>query len=118
MTIDIHAHYAGGANRASAPAKLRQRYRRRARRRDFRMASGDRFSQACGGRWQRITAHGEKIDYQPVVTWPDIYGYGLSDEKRRQHRLLNHTLAGLGAAIIRRFGFTVGAFAQCRKRRG
>ena len=48
----------------------------------------------------------EKIDHQLVATWPDIYGYGLSDEKCvAWHRLLNDTLAAWCSDNSRRFGF-------------
>lgn len=48
----------------------------------------------------------EKIDYQLLATWPDIYGYGLSDEKCvAWHRLLNDTLAAWCTDNAKRFGF-------------
>jgi aminocarboxymuconate-semialdehyde decarboxylase len=48
----------------------------------------------------------EKIDHQLVATWPDIYGYGLSDEKCvAWHRLLNDTLASWCSDNSKRFGF-------------
>jgi len=49
---------------------------------------------------------GEKIDHQLVATWPDIYAYGLSDEKCVVwHRLLNDTLAAWCNSNSARFGF-------------
>jgi aminocarboxymuconate-semialdehyde decarboxylase len=113
MTIDIHAHY--------VPAELVSRIR----------SSKDLGVQVVDGAQAPALAFdygfqvrpffpkliedvaartawldSEKIDYQLVATWPDIYGYGLGEEKcAAWHRLLNDTLAGWCNEHAKRFGF-------------
>jgi aminocarboxymuconate-semialdehyde decarboxylase len=48
----------------------------------------------------------QKIDYQLVATWPDIYGYGLPQQEcNRWHQLLNDILSNWCNDNRRRFGF-------------
>ena len=127
MTIDIHAHY--------VPAELIARIRSSkalgvsvidaaqtpALAFEYGFTVRPFFPKLVEDVGQRITwLDGERIDYQLVATWPDIYGYGLSDEKcvAWQSPLLNDTLAAWcnNAEAVRLY--RVSAFAQCRKRCG
>jgi len=113
MTIDIHAHY--------VPSELVARIRS-AKDLGIEVVDGAKtpalafeygfkvrpfFPRLVEDVGQRITwLDSEKIDYQLVATWPDIYGYGLSEENCvAWHRLLNDTLAGWCDANSDRFGF-------------
>src|SRR5215475_4498758 len=65
------------------------------------MKAGGEYTAPLGFAW----LDSEKIDFQLVATWPDIYGYGLSDEKcAAWHRLLNNTLAAWCNENAKRFG--------------
>ena len=113
MTIDIHAHY--------VPAELIARIRSSkalgvnvidaaqtpALAFEYGFTVRPFFPKLVEDVGQRIAwLDGEKIDYQLVATWPDIYGYGLSDEKCvAWHRLLNDTLAAWCNNNAKRFGF-------------
>ena len=113
MTIDIHAHY--------VPAELIARIRS-ARDLGVEVIDGAQtpalmfeygfkvrpfFPRLVENTAQRVAwLDSEKIDYQLVATWPDIYAYGLSDEKCVVwHRLLNDTLAAWCNSNSARFGF-------------
>ena len=113
MTIDIHAHY--------VPAELIARIRS-ARDLGVEVVDGAQtpalmfeygfkvrpfFPRLVENTAQRVAwLDGEKIDHQLVATWPDIYAYGLSDEKCVVwHRLLNDTLAAWCNSNSARFGF-------------
>jgi aminocarboxymuconate-semialdehyde decarboxylase len=113
MTIDIHAHY--------VPPELIARIRS-AKNLGVEVIDGAQtpalafdygfkvrpfFPKLVEAAAQRIAwLDHEKIDHQFVATWPDIYGYGLAEEKcLAWHRLLNDTLAAWCHDHARRFGF-------------
>jgi predicted TIM-barrel fold metal-dependent hydrolase len=113
MTIDIHAHY--------VPAELIARIRSNkalgvyvvdgaqtpALTFEYGFTVRPFFAKLVEDMRQRIAwLDGERIDYQLVATWPDIYGYGLSYDKCvAWHCLLNDTLAAWCNDNTRRFGF-------------
>ena len=113
MTIDIHAHYvpteliarirsskALGVNVIDAAQTPALAF-------EYGFTVRPFFPKLVEDVGQRIAwLDGVKIDYQLVATWPDIYGYGLSDEKCvAWHRLLNDTLAAWCNNNAKRFGF-------------
>jgi aminocarboxymuconate-semialdehyde decarboxylase len=113
MTIDIHAHY--------VPAELIARIRAGkglgvtvidgaatpALSFEYGFKVRPFFPKLVEDVAQRVAwLDSEKIDYQLVATWPDIYGYGLPrDNCAAWHRLLNDTLAGWCNDNAKRFGF-------------
>ena len=113
MTIDIHAHY--------VPAELIARARSQndlgvrildgaptpALEFEYGFKVRPFFPKLIEDVQQRVAwLDSQKIDYQLVATWPDIYGYGLAEEKGvAWHRLLNDTLAAWCSENAQRFGF-------------
>lgn len=113
MTIDIHAHYvpteliARARSRNDLGVKVVDGAQTPALAFDYGFNVRPMFAKLIEDVAQRIGwLDSEKIDYQLVATWPDIYGYGLSDEKCVVwHQLLNDTLAAWCNDNTKRFGF-------------
>lgn len=113
MTIDIHAHYvpeeliARTRSRNDLGVKIVDGAQTPALTFEYGFRVRPFFPKLIEDVDQRIAwLDSQTIDYQLVATWPDIYGYGLPDEKCvAWHRILNDTLAAWCGDNAKRFGF-------------
>ena len=87
MTIDIHAHYVPSAliarirSAKGLGVEVLDGAQTPALTFEYGFKVRPFFPRLVEDVGQRITwLDSEKIDYQLVATWPDIYGYGLPEE--------------------------------------